>query len=253
MKTYKTVSPPMRGDAVKTLQRRLAGANKWKENYHPGKIDGVFGETTAAAAYRAKHWMGYPPEKLIRTYGQMLDNFLTGKTKLPDAYADRRRARIRQRGAIPLRQKALNEAKKHIGVKESPSGSNRVSFSIWYGIIGPWCAMFTTWCYDRIGSKSHIRGSRYAYVPYIVQDARRGANGLAVTNNPQPGDLVCFDWEHNGVSDHVGLFEHWTNRAKGEFQAIEGNTGIGNDSNGGQVMRRNRNRSSVQAFVRVMK
>jgi peptidoglycan hydrolase-like protein with peptidoglycan-binding domain len=252
MKTFKATSPAMRGNAVKTLQRRLAGANKWKENYQPGKIDGVFGESTAAAAYRAKHWMGYPPAKMVRTYGGMLDNFLTGKTKLPPAYADRRQARKKAANQVPLRQKALNQAKNCIGIKENPFGSNRVQFSTWYGIIGPWCAMFTTWCYDKAGSKAHIRGSRYAYVPYIVQDARRGVNGLAVTNNPQPGDLVCFDWTGDGVADHVGLFEKWT-KAGSEFQSIEGNTGIGNDSNGGQVMRRNRQRRNVQAFVRVAK
>jgi len=253
MKTYKTTSPPMRGDAVKALQRRLAGGNAFKENYQPGTIDGVFGQTTAAAAYRAKHWMGYPPEKMVRTYGEMLDNFLSGKTKLPEAYAGRRAARKKQASLVPLRVKALNEATKHIGTRESPSGSNRVTFSTWYGIIGPWCAMFCTYCYDKVQSKAFIRGSRYAYVPYIVQDAQRGVNGLAVTNSPLPGDLVCYDWEKNGVSDHVGLFEKWTNQARGEFSAIEGNTGIGNNSNGGQVMRRNRTRGSVQAFVRVMK
>lgn len=253
MRTFKVTSPLMRGATVKALQRRLAGANVFKENYNPGKIDSVFGQTTAAAAYRAKYWMGYPPEKMIRSYGAMLDNFLSGKTKLPQAYADRRAARKKAAAQVPLRKKALDESKKHIGTKENPAGSNRVQFSTWYGIIGPWCAMFTTWCYDKVGSKAHIRGARYAYVPYIVQDARRGVNGLAVTNSPQPGDLVCLDWSKDGVSDHVGLFEKWTNQGRGEFSSIEGNTSINNDSNGGQVMRRNRHRGSVQAFVRVTK
>jgi peptidoglycan hydrolase-like protein with peptidoglycan-binding domain len=253
MKTYKVTSPLMRGDAVKKLQRRLAGANVFKENYNPGKVDGIFGQGTAAAAHRAKHWMGYPPNKMHRTYGQMLDNFLSGKTKLPQDYANRRQQRKKAAAQVPLRQKALNEAKKHLGTKESPAGSNRVQFSVWYGIIGPWCAMFTTYCYVQAGSKAHIRGSKYAYVPYIVQDARRGANGLAVTNSPQPGDLVCFDWNKDGISDHVGLFEKWTNQASGQFSTIEGNTSVSNNSNGGQVMRRDRNRSLVQAFVRVGK
>jgi cell wall-associated NlpC family hydrolase len=252
MKTYKVTSPNMRGDAVKALQRRLAGGNVWKENYQPGTADGAFGQTTAAAAYRAKYWMGYPPEKMIRTYGTTLDRFLSGKAKLPDEYASRRRARKQAASQIPIRAKALTEAKKHVGVKESPSGSNRVSFSTWYGIIGPWCAMFCTFCYDKGGSKSFRRGSRYAYVPYIVQDARRGVNGLAITHSPQPGDLVCFDWEGNGVADHVGLYEK--DLGGGRFQTIEGNTSLGNNSNGGQVMRRERKRDrTVQAFVRVAK
>jgi peptidoglycan hydrolase-like protein with peptidoglycan-binding domain len=252
MKTYKVTSPNMRGQQVKTIQSRLAGRNVFKENYRPGKGDGVFGETTGAAAKRAKYWLGYPPAKQVRTYGSMLDNLLSGKVKLPEAYAQRRRARKKAAAAVPMRVKALNEAKNHIGKKESPSGSNRVQFSTWYGIIGPWCAMFCTWCYDKGGSKAFIRGSRYAYVPYVVQDARRGVNGLSITHNPQPGDLVCFDWQGDGVPDHIGLFEK--NLSGGRFQTIEGNTSTSNNSNGGQVMRRERNRDrTVAAFVRVAK
>jgi hypothetical protein len=74
---------------------------------------------------------------------------------------------------------------------------------------------------------------------------------MAVTSNPLPGDLVCYDWEGNGVADHVGLFEAWTDKSAGKFTAIEGNTAVGNDSNGGKVMRRDRTRSNVQAFVHV--
>jgi peptidoglycan hydrolase-like protein with peptidoglycan-binding domain len=74
MKTYKLTSPLMRGDEVKTLQRTLAGANKFKENYKPGTVDGVFGEASAAACYRAKWALGYPKDRLQRTYGATLHN-----------------------------------------------------------------------------------------------------------------------------------------------------------------------------------
>ena len=39
----------------------------------------------------------------------------------------------------------------------------------------------------------------------------------------------------------------------GKFNAIEGNTGIGNDANGGEVMRRLRYFSDVNGFGRVAK
>jgi CHAP domain-containing protein len=245
MKTYKLTSPPMRGDEVKTLQRRLAGANTFKENYRPGSIDGVFGEGTAGACYRAKWALGYPKDELKRTYGPTLDKFLTGKVQLPADYKRRRTDRKRAATQVPLRVKALNEAKKHIGVKESPAGSNRVQFSVWYGLIGPWCAMFATYCYVTSGSKAMVKGSRYAYVPYIVSAARLGGQGLAIVKSPLPGDLV---WD-GGDADHVGLFEKWN--SDGSFSAIEGNTSTANNSNGGQVMRRNRKRNLVEAFVRV--
>lgn len=250
MKTYKLTSPKMRGAEVKAIQKRLAGVNHRKENYHPGALDGVFGESTAAACYRAKYWLGYPPDKLVRTYGTILDRYLRNLAPLPEAYVARRRARRKAAAAMPVGKKALAEAAKHIGTVESPRGSNRVKFSVWYGVIGPWCAMFATYCYAQVGSKSLRRGSRYSYVPYIIQDARRNVNGLAITHNPQPGDLVCFDWNRNGEYDHVGLYEK--SLGGRQFQTIEGNTGHGNDSNGGEVMRRQRTIGSAGiVFIRV--
>jgi hypothetical protein len=150
-----------------------------------------------------------------------------------------------------LRAQALNKAISQIGVKESPPNSNQVKYTDWYGMIGPWCAMFVTWCFETSGdSPAFVKGSRYAYVPYIVADARANYNGLQTTDDPIPGDLACYDWEWNGEHDHVGIFERWS--SGGSFDCIEGNTSTSNDSNGGQVMRRNRGRNSQgTVFVRV--
>ncbi len=153
------------------------------------------------------------------------------------------------------RQKALDGAIKHLGVKESPSGSNRTKFGQWYGMDGqPWCAIFATYCYEieAGGSPSFVRGRSYAYVPYIVQDARNGRNGLRSVATPVAGDLVCFDWNFDGTYDHVGIFEAWAGGSGSTFLAIEGNTGISNDSNGGEVMRRTRRiPDQGTVFVRV--
>jgi len=153
--------------------------------------------------------------------------------------------------APTLRQLALEAAIRQIGTMESPANSNRVAFSEWYGLIGPWCAMFVTWCFEQVGdSPSFVRGSQYAYVPYIVADARLKRNGLQTVDDPIPGDLVCYDWGWDGLFDHVGIFEGW--QSSNSFTAIEGNTSTSNDSNGGQVMRRTRQTSSQQTvFARV--
>jgi hypothetical protein len=149
-----------------------------------------------------------------------------------------------------LRAQALQRAKGQLGVKESPSGSNQCKYCDWYGMIGPWCAMFCTWCYENEGdSPAFVRGSRYAYVPYIVSDAQNTRYGLSVTSSPIPGDLVCYDWDGNEY-DHVGLFESGNSN---NWNAIEGNTSTSNNSNGGEVMRRSRSRSQATkvCFVRV--
>jgi hypothetical protein len=150
------------------------------------------------------------------------------------------------------REAALALAATQIGYAET--GDNLNKYGDWYGMNGqPWCAMFCTWAYETNpagGAQAFVRGSRYAYVPYIVGDARAGRYGLHTTDDPIPGDLVCYDWGWDGEYDHVGLFETW--KSSSEFSAIEGNTSTSSNSNGGQVMRRTRNRSGQgTVFVRV--
>jgi len=149
-------------------------------------------------------------------------------------------------------QARLKKAQAELGKKESPANSNRTPYGAWYGMDGqPWCAMFCCWA-DQLGGKptqAFKKGSRYAYVPYIVQDARYGLNGLSVTSSPKPGDLVCFDWDRDGTFDHVGVFESGNAQT---FKAVEGNTSTSNNSNGGEVMRRDRSTSQAAiVFVRV--
>jgi len=154
-----------------------------------------------------------------------------------------------------LRQKALGKAISQLGVKESPPNSNQTPYCDWYGMVGPWCAMFASWAFETSGdSPSFRKGQYYAYVPYIVGDARAYRNGLSALawQDAIAGDLVCYDWQGDGVFDHVGIFEQWTNKNQGAFSAIEGNTSTSNDSDGGEVMRRSRNMQSASiVMVRV--
>lgn len=149
------------------------------------------------------------------------------------------------------RQLVLAAATGWLGYVEGPS-SNETIFGSWYGMnYQPWCAMFVTYCYvvQAGGSPSFVRGSRYSYVPYVVNDAKAGRYGLAVTNSPMPGDLVCFDWQYDGEPDHIGFFE---SGSASSFKTIEGNTSPSNNSNGGQVMRRDRRSTDAKiTFVRV--
>jgi hypothetical protein len=147
------------------------------------------------------------------------------------------------------RQKALTAATKEIGYVEGNNNANK--YGEWYGMNHqPWCAMFCTWAYETVGdSGSFERGQRYAYVPYIVGDARAGRYGLTTTDAPIPGDLVCYDWNWDGEHDHVGLFDSW---ASSGFYAVEGNTSSADYSNGGMVMKVQRWTSGQgTVFVRV--
>jgi len=248
MYTLTVTSPMTTGLHVTAAQEVLKQANVFSLDFLRGTVDGVFGEETGRGCIRAKYWLGYATIDLRPTYGNKLDGYLKGLEQPDEKMQKRRELRQKAQSETPMAVKALKQALSKLGTKENPAGSNRVVFSDWYGVTGPWCAMFVTWCYVRAGSKAFVRSHRYAYVPYIVQDARKGTNGLTVTKKPLPGDLVCYDWEGNGVADHVGLFEKGTTMV---FHAIEGNTAVGNDSNGGEGMRRSRVGAAVQCFVRV--
>jgi hypothetical protein len=152
-----------------------------------------------------------------------------------------------------VRLAALAKARTYLGYKESPDGTNGNMFGSWYGMnYEPWCAMFVTYCFELGsdgGSPSFVKGSRYAYVPYVVDDARQMRNGLKMTSTPMPGDLVCYDWS-GGDFDHIGIFAGGDSVS---FTAIEGNTSSSNNSNGGGVMQRSRSvfQAARVAFVRV--
>jgi hypothetical protein len=277
-------SPHTKGNAVSGAQKILNGHNVFataklqdprKGDYLDSKVDGKFGEFTERACKRAKYWLGYPDDEISGGYGERLNAFLVGKKDLPQWYEKRRRSRIKAALATPLREKALKNAIEDLNKTESPAGSNNIEFSRWYmGSDGkawsaahpgpPYCAMGATKWYVEAGSKELVKGVRYAYCPFIVADARAGNHKLSVVRvrDVKPGDLVMYDWEGNGVSDHVGLFEKWVDQKDGYFQAVEANTSpddSGSQSNGGGVFRRGqapgrgdtRRVSNVQVFVRV--
>jgi hypothetical protein len=244
MRTMGLTSPHTQGNDVRQLQEALKA-----RGYLQGGLDGEFGPDTARAVFRAKYWLGY--RKPDQHASDLLMDYLNKKKEPTLVMKARIRSRKKIAAQTPIRIKMWNEAQKWIGTKENPFGSNRVRFSLWYGLIGPWCAEFATWCGTIAGSKVFKRGSRYAYCPYIVSDARAGRNNLAITYRPLRGDLVLFDWDNDGVADHIELFGKWLGVGGKEFGTVGGNTGHTNASNGGEVLPMKRSKSDVICFVHV--
>ena len=208
----------------------------------------MYDEQTARATSAAKYRLGYRDANINKAYDDGLNAFLSYRKPTP-LMKHRASKRMSKR---PLRDVALETARQFIGVKEFPANSNEVMFSKWYGIIGPWCAMFVTYCYVQAGAKHFKKGSRWAYCPFLLSDARKQNYGLNLITKDkvQAGDIILFDWTGDGVADHVGLVVDPPTRS-GNFKTIEGNTSVSNNSNGGQVMYRDRNTSNVIGFVRV--
>lgn len=244
MKTYSLTSPPMTGPEVKVLQKALKDYGAWT-----GKIDGVFGEQTARACAQAKWTLGYRRGTILPVGGPTLYKYLTGRKK-PNALM-RQRAQSRKK-RVNFGEIALSIGSQYVGLSEKPPNSNHVLFSEWYGLIGPWCAMFVSYCYSKAGAKNFVRGSRWAYCPFILDDARNQRNGLTIVpkENTRAGDIVLFDWNGDGVPDHVGIVLDPPGK-RTTYTTIEGNTSGDNPSDGGCVAIQSRNMSVTVAFIRV--
>jgi hypothetical protein len=147
----------------------------------------------------------------------------------------------------------LQVARRQIGTKENPPGTNSNKYGKWYGMDRqPWCAMFVSYCFDNAGltfkfPKDLGTSKGFAYCPYGVKWFKN--QGLWHTENPLPGDVVFYMFNKaKGVSDHVGIVEKVL--SNGQIQAIEGNTSVSSNDNGGTVMRRTRTKNQILGYGR---
>ena len=145
-------------------------------------------------------------------------------------------------------EKIVSVASAEVGYSEE-GNSNRTKYGKWFGFDGvPWCGIFVSWCYAMSGYQLPKIGFTKGFAGCQTAVAYFKKYNLVVTD-PQPGDIVFFDWNADGRYDHTGIFVEWKSKATGEFFTIEGNTSINNQSNGGMVMKRTRN-TKVSIFVR---
>ena len=233
-------SPMMSGADVLDLQQRLADLG-----YPPGVLDGSYGPTTAAAvqAFQADQGLGADGVLGKATRAAL------GRARDPAALTS---------SALGL--KALATAEKFLDVGETPPGSKRTPFGTWFGVDGvAWCNIFVSYCFARgagyvivdgfPGGKAAgiYPGKGCSYVP--TTEAWLQVTGMWLGQVPPlPGDIAIYNWD-GGRPDHIGLVSR--DLGGGDFEAIEGNTSLSNNSNGGQVLRRVRHLTQVDGFGRV--
>jgi len=126
-----------------------------------------------------------------------------------------------------------------VGQKEMPKNSNKTKYGNWFGLDEvSWCGIFVSWVYDQagipLGNIGFTKG--FAGCQTAVQHFKTSGE---VTEDPQIGDIVLFDWNNDKRYDHAGIFNGWKVEGK-ELNTIEGNTSLTNQSNGGEVMLRTR-------------
>ena len=150
----------------------------------------------------------------------------------------------------------MTKAISYLGVKESPPYSNNVIFNTdYYGHEVydselAWCVVYV-WDIFRMCDASELfyDGRKTAGCNQVLDWGRKA--GLEVGKyDGRYGDLILFDWNNTGIwdADHIGFIE--SRNANGTYTTIEGNTSGGNDSDGGEVMRRIRDTSCIRAILR---
>ena len=133
-----------------------------------------------------------------------------------------------------------------IGTVESPPDSNRQKYGLAYGWNGvAWCAIFVWWCFHQAGADA-LLPIKTASCALFMSEAKKA--GQWVTSGYQPGDVLIYNFgTAKNPQRHTGILESISGSV---FTAIEGNTAIGNDDNGGRVMRRVRKKSVVEGAFR---
>lgn len=140
-------------------------------------------------------------------------------------------------------------AKSQVGVAENPPNSNNVRYNTWYygrevnGSSYPWCMVFCQWCFDQVKVALPIRTASCTALMNAAKEA-----GRWVTGNYQPGDLVIYTFNQNGTPSHCGIY--LKKESTFTFSAVEGNTSLSNNANGGEVMIRTRSLSATLGAYR---
>lgn len=269
MRPLFVTSPFLQGTDVLNVQQLLA-----KAGYDPGTLDGVYGPATdhAVRLFQAKH-------------GLTVDGIVGPKTRarLIGTKAKPAPAPLPPPKPLPgpktIGYLSLVEMVKHLGVKESPFGSNKQMFGVWFGVNGvPWCAESVSYatkigagyelCHGFDGAAGVKAGKGCAYVPTIEAWMRMHGMWLGRILPLEDGLVGCFNW-NGGEPDHIGLSAREATLRKlvpaaltkaikdygplrsGEFWSVEGNTGLTNQSNGGEQMLRKRNIAQVDGFGRL--
>lgn len=94
----------------------------------------------------------------------------------------------------------------------------------WYGFDGrvEWCACFVSWCADQCG---YIEEGLIPKFAGCVQGSgwfKERGQWQDRSYEPSAGDIIFFDWEGDGETDHVGIVEKCEN---GVVYTVEGNSG----------------------------
>jgi len=228
-----------------------------KNGFDVGPVDGIFGPMTHGAVIKFQMKKGLGVDGIVgpKTWGELraahpdkgaekkagikpkhkeqaakrqgegkADKPKSNIKKAPAAAkgggkADKPKAKGDHAKDAEARKDILAIAGSQLGTKETGyNGGGARKYQQFFGRgPEPWCADFVSWVFTKAGIKTNS-----PYCPTFIQQLKKQGRWKG-KRNPQAGDIVFFDWERDGKSDHVGIVKHVNN--DGSITTIEGNTG----------------------------
>lgn len=110
----------------------------------------------------------------------------------------------------------LDIARGHLGYLSYSEDDSAFGRRLVGEMAGNWCCYFCVCCALDAGLSVPVTG----YCPTMMDWAKQTGR---FTGSPQPGYFVLYDWDGNGVPNHIGIVEEVY--SSNHILAIEGNTG----------------------------
>lgn len=137
-------------------------------------------------------------------------------------------------------------ARAQLGIKESPAGSNKCKYTQDYGVVTAWCVIFIWWCFRQAGMSALLYDGKKVCSCSVLRKWAQ-TKGQWISSGYRPGDLLMYNFSGGKSPQHIGICVAVSGKT---ITAIEGNTGIGNEANGGQVQQRTRSINLIVGAVR---
>jgi len=94
----------------------------------------------------------------------------------------------------------------------------------WYGFDSrvEWCACFVSWCAEQCGYIESGIIPKFSLCSDGVAWFQQHGQWQDGSFTPSAGQIIFFDWDGDGITDHVGIVEKVENST---VYTIEGNSG----------------------------